>query len=410
MKRYHLPLFRRACFRVLAPGLITVCGVGIAVAQGPVLVDPGSKEEAPVIEEPEAATTEEAPAAEAPDIAEDETPVPAPTAQPTKPTDAKAQEMAARAKQEMLRKLEAAKRVSNRPATTVDEAAEIADDRLDAGTDERPAARDEPPGDEPIPEDPLPEDALPEDRLPADDAVPSEAEELPMPRASRSSRNLPDLTTRRPLRTSRDVARERDDVARDAELSRPGGSDGRRSVVVRSGEVPVDRGQRAWESLGIVLDGSYEDSIVVRRVEPGTPAAQIGLRAGDTIVSVNGREVATPEELLDELDRMRSVRDLDLGVARRSSRTLRLSDRTASARVRVDPEVDQTAYESYFRGLPPADSEAAYADPRYAEPDAYLLRRPSYGELYREERYRAEPPPERRGVFPGRLLNRLRNR
>jgi serine protease Do len=44
------------------------------------------------------------------------------------------------------------------------------------------------------------------------------------------------------------------------------------------------------------------DGVLVRRVADGSPAAEAGLRHGDLIVSVGGRGVSSPDDLLDALD------------------------------------------------------------------------------------------------------------
>jgi S1-C subfamily serine protease len=61
--------------------------------------------------------------------------------------------------------------------------------------------------------------------------------------------------------------------------------------------------------------------VVVRAVEPGSPAATAGLRAGDVIVSLRGRPAATTADLHRLLDASAIDAELPLDVLRRGSRT-----------------------------------------------------------------------------------------
>jgi len=94
----------------------------------------------------------------------------------------------------------------------------------------------------------------------------------------------------------------------DAVRGDPGGADagGERGPVSAGAALPAlpDRGTFARE-LGRGLDRTYlgvsvavaDGAPVVRAVSPGSPADDAGLRAGDVIRAVDGRTVATVEEL-----------------------------------------------------------------------------------------------------------------
>ena len=55
--------------------------------------------------------------------------------------------------------------------------------------------------------------------------------------------------------------------------------------------------------------------VVVRAVAPGSPAQEAGLRAGDTILTVDGQRVLTPDELKEAI-RKRLGRPVELGIRR----------------------------------------------------------------------------------------------
>lgn len=70
-----------------------------------------------------------------------------------------------------------------------------------------------------------------------------------------------------------------------------------------------DQAQRSPESesrqprvaLGVMVAPTPNSGVLVLDVRPGSPAADAGLRFGDFILSVDGRKVATPEELLNAI-------------------------------------------------------------------------------------------------------------
>lgn len=70
---------------------------------------------------------------------------------------------------------------------------------------------------------------------------------------------------------------------------------------IEAGQAP--NGGRIGTSgfLGVQVDSTQSGSAVVVGVEPATPAADAGIRAGDTVVSVNGKAVTSPTSLTDML-------------------------------------------------------------------------------------------------------------
>lgn len=68
-------------------------------------------------------------------------------------------------------------------------------------------------------------------------------------------------------------------------------------VFVRDGRRFDDRVAAGGAWLGVSLDYDHPDRALLSGVEPNSPAARAGLRAGDTILSVNDAEVRSPDEL-----------------------------------------------------------------------------------------------------------------
>ena len=364
---------------VLAASVALWSSTGLS--QGPLLVDPAA-------EPPESTAAEQ----EAPDAEAEPAEIDDAAPQDVVEEEAAEQDLVEEAKAEAQRKLEAAKSASR----------QAAEDRRASD-----ATRDEAASEVEIP---AADDELPADEMPLEnEAHVANPEELPPPGRRPSASATRDLRSRdlRLRPSSRDIGRESRDSDRDINVN-----DGRRSVVVRSRDEIRSSRDRSLAQLGIVLDDRYENEVVVRDVYPDSPAEEIGLRAGDTITRVNGREISSAADLLDVLASVRSVRNLDLGVARRTTRSVRLGSREATDRAFEDRAVNQATYEDYFRSLPrPSSSDNSYrstirdypeANPAQVlvpGPEPYVTRRPAYSELYRE-------PEPRRGLFRGRLLGR----
>jgi membrane-associated protease RseP (regulator of RpoE activity) len=71
--------------------------------------------------------------------------------------------------------------------------------------------------------------------------------------------------------------------------------------------------------LGVTFDPQYPNAAVARSVTAGSPADQAGIKAGDTIISVNGRKVASYDDVLTSVDRLKPGDVLDIDVSRRVS-------------------------------------------------------------------------------------------
>ena len=103
------------------------------------------------------------------------------------------------------------------------------------------------------------------------------------------------------------------------------------------------------ESFGLVLDDRTADRVVVWRVLPQTPAYYSGIRAGDVIVSFNGKRVAamrdfgrlvqdtTPGAIAIEVSRNNKTRKIDAELAQYQPR----SERTTTFRQDLDRRDDR---------------------------------------------------------------------
>jgi uncharacterized iron-regulated protein len=70
-----------------------------------------------------------------------------------------------------------------------------------------------------------------------------------------------------------------------------------RSLADVVGVFPATGGLEKWPTIGLQIEDSDDGSVVVKRVWPDTPAAEMGLQKGDRLVSLNGVEVGTATDL-----------------------------------------------------------------------------------------------------------------
>lgn len=79
---------------------------------------------------------------------------------------------------------------------------------------------------------------------------------------------------------------------------------------------PVDR---SHAFLGVTFDPNVHDAAVARSVSAGSPADQAGVKAGDTIIALNGRKTGTYDDVLKTVAALKPGDVLDIEVSRRIS-------------------------------------------------------------------------------------------
>ncbi len=95
-------------------------------------------------------------------------------------------------------------------------------------------------------------------------------------------------------------------------------TDGRtRSVELRLVALPNEVIDRfAWTALGVRVRSARSGGVVVTEVRPGGPAAEIGMRPGDAITAIGGREIEDADDFRRRLATLRNSHNVLLSVVR----------------------------------------------------------------------------------------------
>ena len=76
--------------------------------------------------------------------------------------------------------------------------------------------------------------------------------------------------------------------------------------------VPAPAARHLRKAVGL----PERDGVLVRVVEEGSPAESAGLREGDLLITANGRDLRTPDDLFAALDALADDEALSLHVVR----------------------------------------------------------------------------------------------
>jgi hypothetical protein len=110
--------------------------------------------------------------------------------------------------------------------------------------------------------------------------------------------------------------------------------------------------QSSHPTLGVLFYSDQNAPLEIRRVMPGTPAEEAGLERGDEIISVDGRRVASVQQLRQQIDQIGTQEDIEFGVlrdGRQKTITARLTasqTSSSSGRGRNQPQWSEDQYGS----------------------------------------------------------------
>jgi C-terminal processing protease CtpA/Prc len=95
--------------------------------------------------------------------------------------------------------------------------------------------------------------------------------------------------------------------------------------------------------LGVVFDPQVRDAAVVRGVNPGSPAEEAGLQAGDIIIAMNGQEVRSYPEAISVVRQMRPGDELPIVIerARGENEVVAILDQRPNVRTAARPDSQQ---------------------------------------------------------------------
>jgi hypothetical protein len=121
---------------------------------------------------------------------------------------------------------------------------------------------------------------------------------------------------------NRDQSSWRDsDTSRDGQWPQPDGQEyGSDSLRYRSGEQFSRDDQRSDRSqqggLGVSLRSDGREGVIVTQIHSGSPAEEMGIRQGDRLTAVNGREIQSVQQFIARIRNMAPGEQIELDIRR----------------------------------------------------------------------------------------------
>jgi len=132
--------------------------------------------------------------------------------------------------------------------------------------------------------------------------------------------------------------------------------DGRQTTLYSGYVADANPGNGAY--LGVMFDARHPREVIIRQVNPNSPAEVAGLKNGSAILSINGQKIRSPEDLLNEIGNLSPGDEARLEIAT-GGRTDTVAVTLASR-----PGVSAQRYEV---AKPPTDSADQRRTPAPAE-------------------------------------------
>jgi S1-C subfamily serine protease len=115
---------------------------------------------------------------------------------------------------------------------------------------------------------------------------------------------------------------------------------------------PPIGGQQGAALLGVTFDTQVPNAAVVLSVNPGSPAAQAGISAGDEIVSINGQRITSYQNAIQVVGMLRpgDQAQIEFLHLQQAQVVLQPSGPRTAAGVRVDQGVQQSSFQERAQG------------------------------------------------------------